>query len=284
MRYFPTQDAKALNLPPTTLRWLNELVARMTYLDGVVVPITYHVDAIATKVGTTPTGDESDVALCDDGNVFLVTEVVGAATLPVSDATTGGGFNINFTFEDVTDFDKVVIRTSYDGASSHVIGIYLYDNTDADWHRIFSITDQNDYYDQVHFVCSADRFINNGQVKVKIFHESNGNAAHHIHIDYVALEAEHVMGFDLAAPSTSHLSLSDVGTNTHADIDTHIGTTFPNHDHTGGNGADISYNNLIDVPATFTPAAHGHTAVSGSFTTVDNKTVTVTNGIISSIV
>jgi len=69
----------------------------------------------------------------------------------------------------------------------------------------------------------------------------------------------------------SHTALSDIGTNTHAQIDTFIGTTVPayfntssGHDHDGSDSKKVIYTNLASIPSTFAPSAHGTSAHSGT--------------------
>lgn len=125
---------------------------------------------------------------------------------------------------------------------------------------------------------------------------------------------------DIADITTkSHTDLDDIGTNTHAQIDTHIANTSNPHSVTKsqvglGNVTDDAQlkiaSNLSDVNnqqtaldnlANVSAATNEHVltkdtttgnaifkalpgGASGSFTTVDGKTVTVVNGLITSIV
>jgi hypothetical protein len=87
-------------------------------------------------------------------------------------------------------------------------------------------------------------------------------------------------------------NLLNVGSNSHAQIDTHLGAAAPHsghaalnhshaessvtfaatggHTHNGTSGSKITYSNLLSIPTTFTPAAHGssaHTGTIGDHTT-----------------
>jgi len=64
----------------------------------------------------------------------------------------------------------------------------------------------------------------------------------------------------------AHGALSDVGTNSHANIDTHLAAV------------------VADAPHGIGTMAAKNIGVSGTFTTVDGKTVTVTEGVITAIV
>jgi uncharacterized protein YukE len=73
----------------------------------------------------------------------------------------------------------------------------------------------------------------------------------------------------------SHTALSDIGTNTHAQIDTFIGTTVPayfntttGHDHDGSDSKKVTYTDLASIPSTFAPSSH----------TIESHTSTVTDG------
>jgi len=69
----------------------------------------------------------------------------------------------------------------------------------------------------------------------------------------------------------SHTALSDIGTNTHSAIDTFIGTTVPayfntssGHDHDGSDSKKVTYTDLVSIPSTFAPSAHGSSAHTGT--------------------
>ncbi len=83
----------------------------------------------------------------------------------------------------------------------------------------------------------------------------------------------------------SHTSLTDIGTNTHAQIDTFITSTVPayfntstGHDHDGADSKQVSYTNLTNVPSTFTPSSHGSSAHSGTIGTESQITFTSSGG------
>jgi hypothetical protein len=81
----------------------------------------------------------------------------------------------------------------------------------------------------------------------------------------------------------SHTALSDIGSNTHAQVDTFISTTVPayfntssGHDHDGSDSKKVTYTDLASIPSTFAPSAHAasHGSAGSDAVTIANTQIT----------
>ena len=139
----------------------------------------FHVppDSINVIAGT-PTGTVADIQNWQDGNVLQIQEV--AAT---------PGQNIEITFNNVTDFRRIGVSMYYAGSATHWIEIQLWNVAEAAWEIIWTFSTGlglNYRYSDIPKLFTE--FIDGaGNVKMRIFHPQNGNAAHNTFIDYAAL-------------------------------------------------------------------------------------------------
>jgi hypothetical protein len=144
-----------------------------------VTPVEYNPTMTRTTGGDAG-GDDDSVATIDDADSYDTDEVGGTP-----------GFDIQAVFSGVTDFNQVQIHTAYDGNPAHIIRIDL-DKTPFNWSSYDTIlADIDDNSGNFVFnaitVASAAQYINSGEVRLRFYHSSAGNATHDFFIDYCAL-------------------------------------------------------------------------------------------------
>lgn len=148
---------------------------------GISIPgIHVSADSINVIVGT-PTGDVTDIQNWQDGNVLQVQE---AAATP--------GMNIEINFIDITDFRRLGLSMYFSGTAVHWVEVQLWNVTEAAWKTLFTFDaglGLNYSYSDIPETPDAFRdFIDgSGNVRMRLFHPTGGNAAHDSFIDYAAL-------------------------------------------------------------------------------------------------
>ena len=156
-----------------------DVEAALAELIVLVTPVEYN-PVMSRTAGGDAGGNDASVATIDDADSYDTDEL--AAT---------PGFDIQAVFTGVTDFNQVQIHTSYDGNPAHVIRIDL-DKTPFNWSSFDTILadiDDNsgDFVFNAITVASAGQYINSGEVRLRFYHSSAGNATHDFFIDYCAL-------------------------------------------------------------------------------------------------
>jgi len=140
-------------------------------------------NSMTVSAGTLASGSVSDVKVMLDGNIVQIEEV--AAT---------PGFNVQFSFTNVSQSQPpnfVNARYRYDGSATHFVSIDLYNYTDAAWNQWTVFTTTDDYYQNATIYIPngnrANYVDSSGNAKVRIYHNTAGNASHDLYIDYVGL-------------------------------------------------------------------------------------------------
>jgi hypothetical protein len=146
-------------------------------------------DNITQGAGTHGASALSDLQTAHDGNIYHIDEVAADP-----------GFELTIEFVSVTSFNWVQINASYDGGTTHSIQIGLYNFSTTTW-DVFGafatsqaeIATAGEYSLQnMSFFVPADaNYIgtggDDGDVRVRFRHTSNGNANHDLDIGVVAL-------------------------------------------------------------------------------------------------
>ena len=156
-----------------------DVEAALSELIVLVTPVEYN-PAMSRTVGGDAGGNDASVATIDDADSYDTDEV---------NATPG--FDIQAVFTGVTDFNQVQIHTAYDGNPAHVVRIDL-DKTPFNWSSFDTILadiddSSGDFVFKAITVASAAQYINSGEVRLRFYHSSAGNATHDFFIDYCAL-------------------------------------------------------------------------------------------------
>ncbi len=156
-----------------------DVEAALSELMVLVTPVEYNPTMTRTAGGDAG-GDDDSVATIDDADSYDTDEVSATP-----------GFDIQAVFPGVVDFNQVQIHTAYDGNPAHVVRIDL-DKTPFDWSSYDTIlADIDDNSGNFVFnaitIASAGQYINSGEVRLRFYHSSAGNATHDFRIDYCAL-------------------------------------------------------------------------------------------------
>ena len=141
--------------------------------DVAVVPST-----VTLNTGSNTAGDVDSFGVALDGDTYDVDEVTGVP-----------GFDIELDFTGVTDFDQIWVRMAYNGTTSHVLNLLLYNYNTTTYDTISRIlTFGAGSYTWFVFPVPVDtNYIDSGAVNLKIYHATSGNAAHDVSVDYVGL-------------------------------------------------------------------------------------------------
>ena len=181
-RSFPARIARS---------WRDFLEAIFALAETVV----YVPDTVTLNTGSNTAGDVDSVKIMNDSDTYDVDEVTGVP-----------GFDIEFTFSDVVDFTRIWLHVLYNGSTSHVVNVQLYNYDTTSWDTITSFTDQTVMTWIDRLVTDDTDYIDSGAVKLRLYHVTSGNAAHDISVDYVAIAKA---GYS----ASSDLDYDDISTN-----------------------------------------------------------------------
>jgi hypothetical protein len=140
----------------------------------------YTPSSITSNVSDGTSGSVSDVQTMFDGNVYQIEEATGVP-----------GFDVEFVFSGLDKLPTfVVTRWMYDGSATHYVtwDIWNYDTTAWDTLRVFK--DSDAYFASMTMYiprANDDNYVSSGAAKIRVYHQTSGNAAHSIQVDYVGL-------------------------------------------------------------------------------------------------
>jgi hypothetical protein len=173
MAFASTGQGKILEAPTE-----DEHVVRLKDMTGTFLENRTPPTSISKFVGGTATGTVAGVQEWNDGSEFSVAETTGTP-----------GFDIRFTFSNITDIKRISSNILYEGNSTHHVELQIYRVSDATWKTIVQIPTGFGYnYRFVDFPPDPADYIDTlKQVVLRVYHVNAGNASHDIHIDYIAL-------------------------------------------------------------------------------------------------
>lgn len=148
------------------------------HLDNSIESVHKTPASVSVVAGGTPVGTVSGAQTWNDSTVYQVPEV--AAT---------PGFDVQFTFTNVQRITHIASNVRYSGSLTHQVEWQIYNNTDAAWETITQVTNGMGYnYRYVDFPNDFRDYINTSkETLVRLYHVSEGNAAHNVYVDYIAL-------------------------------------------------------------------------------------------------
>jgi hypothetical protein len=146
--------------------------------------------SVSTVIGDYSAGDVDSLDVADDSDTYDVDEVTGVP-----------GFDIQVTFTGITDFNRVIWRTQYNGTVFHQVQLQIYNTATTDWDTFQQFTDEDSLTYHNIDVPVSDNYIDSGTVIVRIYHLDSGNATHSINIDLCWLQLSTVAGVGTPGPT-----------------------------------------------------------------------------------
>ena len=139
--------------------------------------VIYVPSNVSILAGTNVVGNLSDMQEFD-GVSYHVGEVASSP-----------GFNYHIKYYNVVSFDNIGFYGTYNGSTSHVVTIELYDTNITTWRTLRRIigTTQNTNSEFM-ITKPADFIYPNGTVIMRLYHTTMGNIAHDMNIDQLILE------------------------------------------------------------------------------------------------
>jgi hypothetical protein len=152
--------------------------------DGTIADVwSDHEPSSVTLNTGTSASSVTDATVMYDGNTYDISEVTGVP-----------GFDVEFNFTNIDTtrrFNFIVARWQYDGSATHFITIDIYNYTTTSWDEVRVFSNSNNYFasmTQYMPIGNQPNYVDaNGNAKIRFYHQTSGNAAHDIHIDYVGL-------------------------------------------------------------------------------------------------
>ena len=138
-------------------------------------------DSMVVTTGTLTDGLVADTRVWQDGNVVNVTEVTGVP-----------GFDVLFTFTNITDFCFIGISAYYKGSATHWCEIQIWDDANSVRRMLWTFSSGlglNYRFSDlpVALATRADYINGSNEVKIRFYHPPTGNASHDLFIDYVSI-------------------------------------------------------------------------------------------------
>jgi len=145
-------------------------------IDDIVAEVIYTPASITTNVGSYVSGNLASVSNLGDDNFYQVDEVTGVP-----------GFNIEATFSGINSVNRIWLHLNYEGSTSHVVRVELYNYSTLSWDLFTTFTTSTDYQFLDIPVTNNVNYISSGNARLRIYHNTSGNPSHDIKIDYIAI-------------------------------------------------------------------------------------------------
>jgi hypothetical protein len=145
--------------------------------------IEYNLTEIGVTVGTLDAGNLASTYFID-GNMFNVSEVVGAPGMQISANVTGIDSNAESVW--------VLIYALYDGNLNHDFDIEVWNFTGSAWVEDDHILDGvalSWTNSTIYAIRIPDEFLSGGEIRIRLDHETAGNINHDLYIDYFRVQA-----------------------------------------------------------------------------------------------
>lgn len=145
-------------------------------VEAITASVTYNATSILTTEGTNDSGNLSSI------------QVINVDSYNVSELSGGSPLLVEINFTGVQTFSNILFRLQYVGGLGHEIAIETWNYDDSSWENHGEITDQSTMTEFVIDILDAADHVSGGIVQLRLDHQQNGNAAHRLYIDYVALQ------------------------------------------------------------------------------------------------
>jgi hypothetical protein len=106
----------------------------------------------------------------------------------VNDTATQPGFIVDVGFTNVLQFNRINMSLAYQVTSGHVVYVEMYNYATSNWEIFYQYSGLTNWAQFTIGVIDSTNFISNGNVTVRIYHDSYGNTSHETKFDYIALE------------------------------------------------------------------------------------------------
>ena len=150
---------------------------------GTVPGLTSLAGTTSTVYGTYNFGTVSDIWTFNDFNTGTNTGFYS-----INDASGAPGHIVYIGFENITDFNRIVLNINYTQNSGHTQQIELYNYVQNQWDSFTTYSGSPGWFNFILGTIDSAPYISSGNVTARINHVSSGNTAHRTWIDYVALE------------------------------------------------------------------------------------------------
>ena len=106
----------------------------------------------------------------------------------INDAATTPGYIVYVGFENIVEFNRIVLNVNYTSSSGHTINIDLYNYDSSAWDTFSIFSGLPGWYQLALGLIDSQPYISGGVVTLRLHHISGGTSSHRTWIDYVALE------------------------------------------------------------------------------------------------
>ena len=158
-------------------KWLNNQYEYIGVLTDKANDIFITPSSITENLGGGSVGSVTDVQTLNDGNVYNMAEE-------------GGGFDVDFVFENISSFTGLVTRVQYVGSATHAVEIDIWDYVATSRDQYIEVPHNAALYQYrtIRFPELSQYVNSSNQVTVSIVHTTTpGNVTHDLYVDYVAL-------------------------------------------------------------------------------------------------
>lgn len=162
-----------------TLSDQTDLQAELDALAAGQTEVVYTPMSTIIDTGTLAYGNNTSVQGYDDGEHIQVNEVGGVP-----------GFSVTFVYKNVSSFQRLKGFLYYQGGATHVVNVQLYRYATTDWETYATLDSTTTYEHRTPDVFEDDEHISGGKVRVRIYHDTTGNPAHKLFVDYLALSTQ----------------------------------------------------------------------------------------------
>jgi len=134
--------------------------------------------SLTAQVGGTPIGSVSDIQTFLDGNVYNLPEAAGTP-----------GFELDIDFTNIAAIYSIFSMIRYNGSTMHQVSfrIHNFNSGNDDEFHVINSTGTIFQCRTIYIPIDADYIDGSNNAQVIIHHNSAGNAAHDLFVDYVAI-------------------------------------------------------------------------------------------------
>jgi hypothetical protein len=137
----------------------------------------------STAYGSYNFGTVLDIRTFNDYNT-----ATSSGYYSINDAATTPGYIVYVGFENIVEFNRIVLNINYTPNSNHTINIDIYNHDTSAWDTFAIFSGLPGWYQLALGLIDSQPYISGGNVTLRLHHISGGSPSHRTWIDYVALE------------------------------------------------------------------------------------------------